>query len=475
MFIDKVKIKVSSGRGGHGANTFRQEKFVAFGGPDGGDGGRGGTVWLEATNDLSTLLDFQYKSFFKADDGERGSRKNSYGRSGEDLTIRVPVGTIVRDPDRDIIIGDLREDGQKLLVAQGGRGGRGNTKFKSNKNRVPSFSEPGEPAIERDLELELKLIADVGIIGFPNAGKSTMISKLSAAKPKIADYAFTTIAPNLGVVQQEDGGAFVMADIPGLIEGASEGVGLGHAFLRHVERTRLLVHVVDVWGLMGTNLDQFKLKTFENPLTNFTQVNYELYNYSPELAKRKQVIVLNKIEGYPDEDLVKLIKEFEEYTGLKLDSFNEIEGGTLPESSAIGLFAVSTLSGEGFNAQHQRYDNGLRKVQRFVEQALVLLPRDMHAELDIEEDLVATDHDDSAFTIEKHGSDDQGITWMVHCGKLERHMRLVDLRDLESLNYFFRVTKALGVIDSLKSRGAKQGDTINIDGVDFELSEAVLV
>ncbi len=475
MFIDKALIKIASGRGGHGANTFRQEKFVAFGGPDGGDGGRGGSIWLEASNDLSTLLDLQYKSFFKADDGSRGSKTNKTGRSGEDMIIKVPVGTIVRDPSKDTIIGDLVIEGQRLLVAQGGRGGRGNMRFKSNKNRVPSYSEPGEPSIERDLELELKMIADVGIIGFPNAGKSTLISKVSAAKPKIADYAFTTIAPNLGVVKKETGDAFVMADIPGLIEGASEGVGLGHDFLRHVERTRLLVHVVDVWGLMGSNLDQYKLKTFEDPLTNFTQVNYELYNYSPELAERKQVIVLNKIEGFPDEELTALVARFEEYTGLKLNSFSEIEDGVLPESNSIGLFAVSTLSGEGFNGDHLRYENGLRIVQRFVEQALDLIPKDIGNSLSIDYDPVATDHDDSAFTIEKHGYGEDGIKWMVHCGKLERHMRLVDLRDLESLNYFFRVTKGLGVIEALKSRGAQEGDTINIDGVDFELSEAVLV
>lgn len=475
MFIDKARIKISSGGGGRGANTFRQEKFVAFGGPDGGDGGRGGSVWLEASHDLSTLLDLQFKAFFKADDGSKGSKTNKTGRSGEDLIIKVPVGTIVKDPVRDLTIGDLVEEGQKLLVAQGGRGGRGNMRFKSNKNRVPSYSEPGEPPVERELELELKMIADVGIIGFPNAGKSTLISRVSAAKPKIADYAFTTIAPNLGVVQKETGDAFVMADIPGIIEGASEGVGLGYEFLKHIERTRLLVHVVDVWGLMGSNLDQFKLKTFEDPLTNFTQVNYELYNYSPELAQRKQVVILNKIEGFPDEELSELVARFEEYTGLKLNSFSEIEDGILPESNAIGLFAVSTLSGEGFNGEGQRYENGLRIMQRFIEQALELIPKEIGSSPSIDYDPVATDHDDSAFTIEKQGHEEDGIKWMVHCGKLERHMRLVDLRDLESLNYFFRVTKGLGVIDALKSRGAQEGDTINIDGVDFELSEAVLV
>lgn len=474
MFIDKVKIKVASGRGGNGAKTFRQEKFVAFGGPDGGDGGKGGDVWIEATNDLSTLLDFQYLSVFKAEDGEKGFRKDMFGKSGKDFTIRVPVGTVVRDLTANLVIGDLTEAGQKVLVAEGGRGGRGNAKFKTNKNKVPNFSEPGEPAVERELELELKLIADIGIIGFPNAGKSTLISKISSAKPKIADYAFTTLVPNLGVVKRSNNDAFVVADIPGLIEGASEGQGLGHKFLRHVERTRLLIHMVDVWGLVGSNIDQYQSKNCENPLNNFIQVNYELYNYSEELSKKKQVIVLNKIEGYPDEELIALIKQFEEHTGLKFASFDEIKDGALPEASAIGLFAISTLSGEGLDANYKRSDNGLRDLQYFLEQALDLIPRE-ESKLDIDYDPIATDHDDSAFTIEKQDQGDGTTKWMVHCGKLERVMKLVDLRDIESLNHLFRVTRGLGVINAIKTRGAQVGDTLNLDGVDFEVSEAVLL
>ena len=473
MFIDKTTIKVSSGRGGNGASTFRQEKFVAFGGPDGGDGGRGGSVFLEACPDMTTLLDFQYKSYFKADDGDKGARKNMFGRGGKDLIIKVPVGTVVRDPAQQITIGDLTNPGQRLLVAEGGRGGRGNARFKSNRMRVPSFSEPGEPAVERELELELKMIADVGIIGFPNAGKSTLISKLSAAKPKIADYAFTTIVPNLGVVSKQDGNSFVMADIPGLIEGASEGQGLGFQFLRHIERTRLLIHMVDVWGFIGSNVDAIQAKSHENPLSNFIQVNYELAHYSAHLNERKQIIVLNKIEGYPDDELIALIKSFEEHTGLKVGSFQEISEQSLPDSQFLGLFAISTLSQEGVNSDYQRVPRGIFVLKDFVEKCLDLIPRETE-EIIIDEDPFATDHDDTGFEIIKEDQSDKSVRWVVHCGKIERIMKLTKLDDLESLNYLFRNLKALGIINAVKAKGAQEGDSINLDGVDFELTEAVL-
>lgn len=474
MFIDKIKIKISSGQGGNGASTFRQEKFVAFGGPDGGDGGRGGSIFLEACQDMSTLLDFQYKSYFKADNGENGSRKNMFGRGGKDITIKVPVGTVIKDPQNQTIIGDLTRNGQRLLVAEGGRGGRGNARFKSNKMRVPSFSEPGEPAIERELELELKLIADVGIIGFPNAGKSTLISKLSSAKPKIADYAFTTLVPNLGVVRKRDGNSFVLADIPGLIEGASQGEGLGFQFLRHIERTRLLIHMVDVWGFMGSNVDSIKAKSCENPFSNFTQVNYELFNYSNELSKKKQIVVLNKIEGYPDAELINLIKCFEDSLGLRVGSFQEIENNCLSTSSFLGLFAISTLSQEGVDSNYQRIPNGLQIFQSFLESALDLLPRE-EEEIIIDEDPFATDHDDTAFDIIKEDQSDKTVKWIINCGKIERIMKLTKLDDLESLNYLFRNLKGLGIINAVKAKGAKEGDSLNLDGVDFELTEAVLM
>lgn len=464
MFIDKVRIKIASGKGGNGANTFRQEKFVAFGGPDGGDGGKGGNVYVQASKDLSTLLDFKYQSFFKADDGDRGSRGNRTGRSGEDIVIKVPIGTIVRDPNAEIVIADLKQDEEKVLVADGGRGGRGNAKFKSNRLRVPNFSEPGEPSIERELEFELKLIADVGIIGFPNAGKSTLISKLSAAKPKIADYAFTTLVPNLGVVRKENGDAFVMADIPGLIEGASEGQGLGHQFLRHIERTKLLIHLVDIWGFMATNITEYTSKNSEDPLTNFIQVNYELDHYSKKLSDKKQIVVLNKVEGYPDQELKELINRFEEYLGIKLESKDFLENNAEYNSNFIGLFAVSAFTGEG-----------LLTLQRFIEASLDLIPKELDVEVVVDLDTIATNHDDSGFVIEQELLEDGTSRWFVHCGKLERLMKITNLRELDSLNHLFYITRNLGVILELKKLGAKEGDSLNIDGVDFEITDAVLI
>lgn len=494
MFLDKVTIKVESGRGGNGACTFLQEKFIAHGGPDGGDGGIGGSVYLEASDELSTLLDFKFKSFFKAGDGERGAKKNRTGKSGEDLIIKVPVGTIVRDINEELTIGDLKEIGHRILVAKGGRGGRGNARFKTQRMTVPNFSEPGEAVINRELELELKMIADVGIIGFPNAGKSTLISKMSAAKPKIADYAFTTITPNLGVVKKtfdkmpglsenpnarpSATDAFVMADIPGLIDGAGDGKGLGYQFLKHIERTKTLIHMVDVWGLMGSNIDMYNEKSHEDPLHNFIQVNFELDKYSQKLSQRKQIIVLNKIEGYPDEDLLKLVERFEEYTGLKLNDRSYLEGTRDPEETFIGLFCLSTLSSEGFKCEKDgstsRLENGMDHVKSFIEAALDLVP-DIEFEVEIDEDYVAEDHDDSDYQIEKIQKNPEQSCWEVHCGKLERLMKITDLTDLDSLQHLFHVTKAIGVIQSIKNRGAKEGDLLNIDGVDFDVTDAVLL
>lgn len=473
MFIDKATIKVQSGKGGNGACTFRQEKFVACGGPDGGDGGRGGSIYLIADEDLSTLLDFQHRSIYKAEGGSKGSRQNQTGRSADDVYIKVPVGTLVRDKERDLLFADLKKAGDKVLVAEGGRGGKGNTRFKSNTIRVPNFSEPGEPSIHRELELELKLIADVGIIGFPNAGKSTLISKVSAAKPKVANYAFTTIQPNLGVVKKQAGDAFVMADIPGIIEGAGEGKGLGFDFLRHVERTKLLIHMVDVWGLEGTNVEEQEMKMHADPLENFIQVNYELFKYSPELAKKKQVIVLNKIEAYPDEDLEPIIKKFEEYTGLKLADQSYLESND-PEDQYLGLFAVSAVTGEGIKKDKTRYDTGLGTVTVFIEKLLDMVEFE-EQEIELDEDYVAQDHDDSDFQIVKMQNSPEEIVWNIHCGKLERIMKITDLRDLDSLQHLFYVVKSMGVIDQLKLKGAKEGDAMNIDGVDFDITDAVLI
>ena len=299
-FLDKAKIRVVSGHGGNGMVAWRREKYVDKGGPAGGDGGRGGDIYFIGDENMSTLLDFKIKSVYKAQSGENGGIKGMHGACAKDLFIRVPLGTMVRDTKTGKIIADITESEQKVLIAKGGRGGRGNARFATAQKRAPQFCEPGEPGIERVLELELKLIADVGLLGMPNAGKSTFISAVSSARPKIADYPFTTLVPHLGVVKKPDEGSYVIADIPGLIEGASEGVGLGHEFLRHVERCRFLIHIVDL--------------TSENPIKNYITINNELKKHSEKLANLYQILVLNKIDAVQKEDLNMLIEEFKPYS-----------------------------------------------------------------------------------------------------------------------------------------------------------------
>ena len=284
-FIDEVTITVVAGKGGNGCVSFRREKYVPRGGPDGGDGGEGGSVVLEATERKHSLLDFRYRNLFRAEHGRNGAGQNRQGRSGEDLIVEVPVGTVSKDPDTGEIFCDLTEAGQKWIAAKGGRGGKGNAHFVSSTHRTPRFAQEGQPGEERSLKLELKLIADVGLVGLPNAGKSTLVSSVSAARPKIADYPFTTLSPNLGVVQYDDAPPFVMADVPGLIEGAHEGAGLGIRFLKHIERTRLLVHVIDLSQVPS-----------DNPLKPFKQIEHELESYSKDLKKKPRIIVLNKTD-----------------------------------------------------------------------------------------------------------------------------------------------------------------------------------
>ena len=298
-FLDKAKIYVKAGDGGNGCVAFRREKFVRFGGPSGGDGGKGGDVILQADKRLTTLMDFKYKKHFKAERGQHGSGNNKHGRNGKDLIIKVPVGTVVKDSETGEIIADLTEDGQKVIVAKGGRGGRGNSAFKTSTRQAPDFAEEGKKGEERWIELELKLLADIGIIGFPNAGKSTLISTLSSAKPKIADYPFTTLTPVLGVLQLDYGKSVVLADIPGLIEGASKGQGLGHEFLRHIERTKALIHMIDI--------SDFRER---DPIEAFNIINNELKEYSPKLLEKPQIVVGNKIDILSDKNLIKELKNY---------------------------------------------------------------------------------------------------------------------------------------------------------------------
>ena len=419
QFLDKTTIKIISGRGGNGVVAWRREKYVEKGGPAGGDGGRGGDVFLVATEDMSTLLDFRYQSVFKAENGENGFKKNMHGKWAKPLYIKVPVGTIVRDLKSGKIIGDLTYNGQELLVAKGGRGGRGNARFATPQKRAPQFCEPGEPGITRELELELKLIADVGLLGMPNAGKSTLISVISSAKPKIADYPFTTLVPNLGVVKNEYGEAYVVADIPGLIKGASEGQGLGHEFLRHVERCRFLIHVID--------------SSSDNPIENYITINEELKKHSEKLSQLYQIIVFNKIDVVPEEDLSELLKEFNEQFPNK------------------DIFKISAITRQN-----------LQELLNFVSQKVNEIEKPV-SEVEIEEDLAAYDNDDSDYEVIKAAKD----TYIVMGGKISRLAGITDIKNTAQIIRFQNILKSMGVFDKLNEMGIQNGDTVIAGNLEF--------
>ena len=409
-FLDKAKIRVISGHGGNGMVAWRREKYVDKGGPAGGDGGRGGDIYFVADENMSTLLDFKIKSVFKAPSGENGGIKGMHGACAKDLYLKVPMGTIVRDTKTGNIIADWTEHEQTVLIAKGGRGGRGNARFATAQKRAPQFCEPGEPGIERILELELKLIADIGLLGMPNAGKSTFISAVSSAKPKIADYPFTTLVPNLGVVKKPDGGSYVIADIPGLIEGASEGVGLGHEFLRHVERCRFLVHIVDL--------------TAENPVENYKIINNELKKHSEGLANLYQILVLNKIDAILDEDLKKFKNEFKPF--------------------AKDIFTISAATKQG-----------LDELLYFISNKVDEIPKP-EFDIDVEEDLGAYDNDDSAFEVNKVAKD----VYIISGGKINRLAKVTDARNTEQVVRLQNIMKSMGVFEKLQQYGLKNGDTV---------------
>lgn len=416
-FIDKSKIRVVSGRGGNGMVAWRREKYVDKGGPAGGDGGRGGDVYLVADENMSTLMDFKHKSVFKAECGENGGIKNMHGACAKDLYIKVPLGTVVKDVKSGNIIADLTKHEQKALVAKGGRGGRGNARFATAQKRAPQFCEPGEPGIDRELFLELKLIADVGLLGMPNAGKSTLISRISSAKPKIADYPFTTLIPNLGVVKKRSGDGYVVADIPGLIEGASEGVGLGYDFLRHVERCRFLVHVVD--------------STEENPFENYKKINIELERHSEHLANLYQLVVLNKIDSIDEERKNELFSQF--------------------KAVSNDVFMISAVTGEN-----------LDKLLDFMGNKVDEIPK-VETEIVVEEDLDAYNNDDSHYDIFKVAKD----TFIVQGGKIGRLASVTDERNSEQVIRLQNILKGMGVFDDLSQKGIKDGDTIIIGHLEF--------
>ncbi len=409
-FLDKAKIRVISGHGGNGMVAWRREKFVDKGGPAGGDGGNGGDIYFLGDENMSTLLDFKIKSVYKAGSGENGGIKGMHGACAKDLTIRVPLGTVVKDSKTGKIIADITENEQKILIAKGGRGGRGNARFATAQKRAPQFCEPGEPGIERVLELELKLIADIGLLGMPNAGKSTFISAVSSAKPKIADYPFTTLVPNLGVVKKSDGGSYVIADIPGLIEGASEGVGLGHEFLRHVERCRFLVHIVDL--------------TAENPMNNYKVINEELRKHSEGLANLYQIIVLNKRDAILDETAEDIITEFKKLS-----------------DNVFVISAVTKL--------------GIDELLYFIEKKVDEIPKP-EFDIDIEDDIDAYNNDDSSFEVTKVAKD----AYLLSGGKINRLAKVTDIRNTEQVIRFQNILKGMGVFEELHRLGLKNGDTV---------------
>ena len=418
MFVDVARITVKAGRGGDGAVSFRREKYVAAGGPDGGDGGRGGDVIFVADPNLSTLMDFRYQRKYAAQSGENGKSSNSYGKSGEDLVIRVPRGTLVKDAETGGLIADISGD-EPVIVAKGGRGGLGNRHFATPTRQIPRFAKPGLPGEEFTLQLELKLIADVGLIGFPNVGKSTLISRISAAKPKIANYHFTTLSPVLGVVRVGDEASFVAADIPGLIEGAAEGVGLGHDFLRHVERCRLLLHVVDVSGCEG-----------RDPEEDFEKINGELVRFSPALAQRPQIVLGNKCD-IADPEQVDAFRAFVEQKGLVF----------LPVSAATGK-GLETLPGLVFSRLRE-----LPPVAVFTPDYIKPAARGAR-------DFTARKEEDGSFYVD--------APW------LERILEGSDVEDYESLQYFQTQLADFGVLDKLTELGVKEGDTVRIGEYEFD-------
>lgn len=422
MFIDKAKIFVKAGNGGNGAVSFRREKYVPAGGPDGGDGGRGASVIFEVDNDLRTLMDFKYQRKYVATPGGDGSKKRQAGKNGEDLVLKVPAGTIIRDEATGKIIADLKEEGERAVVARGGRGGKGNQHFANAVRQAPNFAKSGTDGEERWVILELKMIADVGLLGFPNVGKSTFLSVVTAAKPKIANYHFTTLTPNLGVVKTKYGDSFVLADIPGLIEGAAEGVGLGHEFLRHVERTKVLIHIVDISGLEG-----------RNALEDFDAINDELKLYNEKLSTRPQVVVANKIDILEDESVYEEFKTTLEDRGYK-------------------VFKMSAATREGI-------DDVIAYVSQVLKDAEEI-------ELVSEEELYVPELD----AIEEEGLQveiEDGV-YVVTGKALRRIMYSVNFEDMESIQFFQKAMESQGVFDKLREMGIEDGDTVKIYEIEFE-------
>lgn len=426
MFIDKARIFVKGGKGGNGAVSFRREKYVPAGGPDGGDGGRGGNVIFEVDEGLKTLMDFRYKKKYIAESGENGKGKKMFGKNGKDLILKVPPGTIVIDEKTGFVIADLIKNKQQAIVARGGKGGKGNIHYKTSTRQAPNFAEAGDYGEERWVLLELKLIADVGLVGFPNVGKSTILSVVTKATPKIANYHFTTITPNLGVVEEVRGKSFVLADIPGLIEGAHEGIGLGHEFLRHVERTKILIHVVDISGIEG-----------RNPIEDFEKINKELELFNPKLAKRQQIIAANKI------DLIEDMSKFYEFEKVMNDK-------------GYKVFPISAATKQG-----------LKELMLYVTELL--------DKTEDEVEVVEVEETHKIYTLDKLENDRNEIIvrkendyYVVEGKPIEKLVYSTDFNNIDSIRRFQKILKDRGIFDQLKDIGIQDGDTVKIFDIEFE-------
>ncbi len=422
MFIDKARIFVKAGNGGNGSVAFRREKYVPAGGPDGGDGGRGASIIFEVDLGLRTLMDFKYQKKYQAQNGGDGSKGKRAGKNGENLVLKVPAGTVIRDEATGLVLADLKKEGDTAIVAKGGIGGKGNQHFANAVRQVPAFAKSGTDGEERWITLELKMIADVGLLGFPNVGKSTFLSVVTKAKPKIANYHFTTLTPNLGVVQTKFGDSFVLADIPGIIEGASEGIGLGHEFLRHVERTKVLIHIVDISGLEG-----------RDPIEDFDKINDELKLYNEKLSKRPQVVVANKFDILEDES------KFEKFK-------SELEG------RGYTVFKMSAATRQGIDEVIAYVSKMLKEVE---DVELVSEEEMYRPELDIgTEEELSIDIEDGVYVV---------------TGKaLRRIMYSVNFDDMESLQYFQKAMESQGVFDRLREMGIEDGDVVKIYELEFE-------
>lgn len=430
MFYDYVKIYVKGGDGGNGIVTFRREKYVPLGGPSGGDGGKGADIVFVADESLTTLVDFKYRQHYKAQRGENGMRKNMHGKNGEPLIVKVPVGTLVRDAETGKLLADIVEKNQRVVVAKGGRGGRGNARFQSARNRAPEIAENGEPGEERWLRLELKLLADAALVGLPNAGKSTIISRVSGSRPKIADYPFTTLHPNLGVVNLEPGVSFVLADIPGLIEGAADGVGLGHRFLRHVERSRLLLQVVDMSGLGELS-----------PWDEFVVIDKELALYRQDLAARPRLLLANKMDM---PQAAENLQDFKQHLA---------EAGV-----DYPLYQISALTGDGLHELMYQVFEILQTTP---------MPQTVDLTADEAEGKVTKVVEEPDFVIE---SEENGV-WRVTGSKIEKLVVMTDWEHEESLRRLQNILTKIGLDDALRQAGAQDGDLVQIANREFDYAE----